>query len=309
MSMLYRIFLKLAIFLLLVLSLLVPLTFAATISGTVYDMSFERVTQVIVEINTVPKQTFVAVDGHYSFQVPEGTYTLFVTKNSEIANETVTVQTEGDFVIDLLLFPTFDEEDAMLDDVNEENDLNISDDLDILSYKKDITGYVIALFLVVLVNVLFLFRKRLKAFYSYVRLVLRHETETQALEYQKKKVKESIEESINKSNNKPNDKKIEVLSEGFISKNSTSHIKSDVESDSSSVSKSEIDSYRDDEHVKAIIDCIKKEDGRTTQKIIRKEVPLSEAKISLVLTELEHRGVIKKYKTGRSNVVVLVNNR
>jgi len=53
------------------------------------------------------------------------------------------------------------------------------------------------------------------------------------------------------------------------------------------------------------MDIIKKEDGRTTQKEIRKQLPLSEAKVSLIITELEEKGVVKKIKKGRGNVIIL----
>lgn len=54
-----------------------------------------------------------------------------------------------------------------------------------------------------------------------------------------------------------------------------------------------------------LIKIIKKEGGRTTQKDIRKQIPLSEAKISLMIAELEHKGVIEKIKKGRGNIIIL----
>lgn len=54
------------------------------------------------------------------------------------------------------------------------------------------------------------------------------------------------------------------------------------------------------------LEIIKKHDGRISQKELRKEMLyLSEAKISLILTELEHKGKIEKVKKGRGNVVIL----
>ena len=54
------------------------------------------------------------------------------------------------------------------------------------------------------------------------------------------------------------------------------------------------------------IEIIKKYDGRISQKELRREMMhLSEAKISLILTELEHKGKIQKIKKGRGNVVLL----
>ncbi|MEK6861164.1 MAG: hypothetical protein AABY07_04270 [Nanoarchaeota archaeon] len=54
-----------------------------------------------------------------------------------------------------------------------------------------------------------------------------------------------------------------------------------------------------------LISFIKKEGGRVTQKDIRKRFPLSEAKISLMISELEHKGVLEKIKKGRGNIIIL----
>ncbi|MBU0470257.1 MAG: hypothetical protein KKA62_05855 [Nanoarchaeota archaeon] len=54
------------------------------------------------------------------------------------------------------------------------------------------------------------------------------------------------------------------------------------------------------------LEIIKKHDGRISQKELRKEMMyLSEGKISLILTELEHKGKVEKIKKGRGNVVIL----
>jgi len=60
-------------------------------------------------------------------------------------------------------------------------------------------------------------------------------------------------------------------------------------------------SYLDD-----TIEIIKKHGGRIYQKELRKEMMhLSESKISLILTELEHNGRIEKIKKGRGNAIIL----
>lgn len=54
------------------------------------------------------------------------------------------------------------------------------------------------------------------------------------------------------------------------------------------------------------LEIIKKHDGRIYQTELRKEMmDLSEAKVSLILTELEHKGMVEKIKKGRGNVVLL----
>lgn len=54
-----------------------------------------------------------------------------------------------------------------------------------------------------------------------------------------------------------------------------------------------------------VIEFIKKSGNRVTQKEIRKEFPLSEAKISLMIAELEEKGIVKKIKKGRGNIIIL----
>ncbi len=57
-----------------------------------------------------------------------------------------------------------------------------------------------------------------------------------------------------------------------------------------------------------VVDIIKKHDGRIHQKTLRKEMlDISESKVSLILTELEHKGKIERVKKGRGNVILLKN--
>ena len=44
---------------------------------------------------------------------------------------------------------------------------------------------------------------------------------------------------------------------------------------------------------------------RMTQKDLRKIIPLSEAKISLILSEMEEKGLIEKIKKGRGNIIII----
>ena len=62
--------------------------------------------------------------------------------------------------------------------------------------------------------------------------------------------------------------------------------------------------YEDNE-LGQLIKIIRQEGGRATQKEIRKQIPLSEAKISLMIAELEHKGLVEKIKKGRGNIIIL----
>jgi predicted HTH transcriptional regulator len=57
--------------------------------------------------------------------------------------------------------------------------------------------------------------------------------------------------------------------------------------------------------IEDILSFIKEEGNRTTQKDIRKKFPLSEAKISLMIAELEAKGKVEKIKKGRGNIIVI----
>ncbi len=62
---------------------------------------------------------------------------------------------------------------------------------------------------------------------------------------------------------------------------------------------------REPGYLENAMEIIKKHEGRITQKELRKEMLyLSEAKVSLIITELEHKGKVEKVKKGRGNVII-----
>ncbi len=68
--------------------------------------------------------------------------------------------------------------------------------------------------------------------------------------------------------------------------------------------KAAVDTLPDD--LKAILDILKRSNGRITQKELRDILGWSEAKLSLALADLERRGFIEKVKKGRGNLVFLM---
>jgi len=58
-----------------------------------------------------------------------------------------------------------------------------------------------------------------------------------------------------------------------------------------------------------IYEFIKQKGGRVTQREIRKNFPVSQATISLILTELESDGKLKKIKRGKGNIIILNKNQ
>lgn len=58
-----------------------------------------------------------------------------------------------------------------------------------------------------------------------------------------------------------------------------------------------------------ILEILKAEQGRMNQKDLRKRLPFSEAKLSLIVSELEAKGKVEKIKKGRGNIIVLKNEQ
>jgi len=216
--------------LLLLLALIASPAYAAVIHGTVYDLDLKTVSQAVVEISTVPKQMMVSRNGTYSFNVPQGNFVISanLSKLGISTSEEITVKQEGDYVIDLILFP----------DINEEESL-MNESLDVISYEEPSAPqyWMWAIPVLVLLAVV------------------------AAIYWKKHRKGPSGEHKQSAAKAKPD------LAE--------------------------------------IIAFIKKEGGRTTQKELRKAIPYSEAKISLMIAELESHGKIKKIKKGRGNIIIL----
>jgi len=207
---------------LLLLLILVNSAIAAEITGNIYDYSLEPLSDVLVTVDTEPKQQYISKNGSYHFNVPIGAYTLIAVYNSngrtvQYFEEDITVASEGLFIFDIVMFPSLADEEEL------SNDLNID--------VSDVTEENGILWPYILVGTLI---AALIAFWLW------------------KKPKQTTED----------------------------------------------DTYNQ------VLDLIKAH-KRITQKEIRKEIPMSEAKISLVITELESQDKIKKIKKGRGNVIVL----
>ncbi|MCQ1534927.1 hypothetical protein FTO70_04325 [Methanosarcina sp. KYL-1] len=88
----------------------------ATIHGVVYGWdTFDPLDNAVVEVNSTPSQSMVAKYGLYSFELASGDYTITASyyQNSTLtyqAEETITIEGEGNYVLDLLLLPVYSEE-------------------------------------------------------------------------------------------------------------------------------------------------------------------------------------------------------
>jgi len=206
----------------LLLILLIPFAQAVELSGNVYDDTLLPLNDVILTIDTEPKQQYISKNGGYKFTLSPGTYILTAKyhENGRLeyySEEKLKIADDGVFVFDLILFPYLGEEEALSEDF----ELDVSS----VEYRTRPLYHIFAVlaFLV---------------FSGIIWLILR-----------RKRI--------------PDD-----------------------------------DAY-------AMVLALIKRNKRITQKEIRKQVPMSEAKVSLIITELRDKGVVKKIKKGRGNVIVL----
>jgi len=113
---------KVIILVLILITMFPQLVFSATIYGAIYDYSLDKANDVRVEINTEPRQFYISKNGSYAFNVPNGNYR--VEAKQYIGNllkasvrEDITIKDDGSYVLDLILFPSL-EEDLLDDDIN-----------------------------------------------------------------------------------------------------------------------------------------------------------------------------------------------
>ena len=207
---------------------------AATLHGNIYDFELNLVKNSIVIVDSEPKQTIVAKEGEYSFTLNPGSYivTAFIVDGNEItakAEEKIVINQEGDFVLDLIVFPSFGDLEELLN----QSEIEVVDPFE----EQKFPYWIFSIFVILILAGIWY-----KKFY-------------------KKKEKKKHEDEENKNEDYDGSAKI--------------------------------------------IDFIKKEGGRVNQRDIRKQSNLSEAKISLLISELESKGLVKKIKKGRGNIIVL----
>lgn len=102
----------------LILCIMLPSTIAALVTGTVYDISLTPVDGVVIEINSVPQQRIISTDGTYHVLLNPGNYTLTAMKEEDKISENISIVNDGDYQLDLFLFPGFSEEDELINDTD-----------------------------------------------------------------------------------------------------------------------------------------------------------------------------------------------
>ncbi len=262
-----------------VFAICASLASGAVVHGTTYEWStFEPLENTIVEVDSTPPQFLVASSGSYSFDLPEGTYTIraeYYHGNvlEYYAEENITIVGDGNFVLDLLMFPPI--EDAFLYE-----DINFSEDLYDYEEPDKITGEDDSLVSPVLIAIFFI----LIAGFALFLWGRRRRSESDVKGAQGGDARYEPPEPEMEPEPEP-----EIKEEGFErSEESEGLEESDIPSD-----------------LQEVLSVIRDDDGRISQKELRARLKYSEAKVSLMITDLEDRGLVKKVKKGRGNVIIL----
>lgn len=273
----------------------------ATVHGVTYAWdTLEPINDTVVEVNSTPPQSIVAKDGVYSFELASGDYAItarYYQNNSLTYSKETTfkVEDEGNYVLDLLLYPVL--ENAVVGTIAVETNIPNGEDPPGKSQTGTAANYApIAVTLFLLLG-------------GSYKLSRRHrKTNKNRLKEERfdisgfmVKILSKIAGSGTGSGTKPEfghggavSIKESVIGPADNSKVETSEIKV--------VDKKKLPLPPD---LHEVLDIIRGHKGKITQKDLRSRLGYSEVKVSLMLSELENRGLIKKFRNGRENIVIL----
>jgi uncharacterized membrane protein len=266
----------------------------ATIHGETYVWdTFEPINDTVIDVNSTPPQSIVAKNGTYSFELVPGNYAItarYYQNNTLIYSKetTLKIESEGDYVLDLLLYP------ASENTVTETTAARINNP-DSVDPAETGTDSSTVSYLPVALTLLLLFG-------GGYRFSRRH-----------KKMKKSRFQK-GKSNTSGLLVKILGKSIGYGVKPEVGNIGETVSltesiiepEDNSETGTAALKKPPISTDLREVLDLIRGHKGRMTQKDLRGRLEYSEVKVSLLLSELEKRGLIKKFKNGRENIVILI---
>jgi len=261
--------------------------FAATIHGTVYEWeSFKPLDNAVVEINSTPEQNFVATNANYSFNLTPGTY--LITANYfegktivYTAKEEVVISDKGEYVHDLLLFPTYNEE-LLNHSGFEVPNLNFDETkhVDQANSQNYVFVSVFLVFILVLLLAGYFVKKRYLKPLVITNRFPDGDREPKTLQPESPiDEEENLDDTFEISFKLPATSSVDV---GNLQEDREINLPEDL---------------------KELLNLIRTNGNRITQRELRKKSPYSESKVSLMLSDLEERGLIEKFKRGRGNII------
>ena len=289
----------------------------ATVHGVAYEWStFEPLDNTLVEVNSTPVQSMVAKSGVYSFNLPSGTYLIKAKyyQNDALTHygeEVITVSDEGSYVVDMLLLPSYTNTGLDAAMVSQENAVQDT----AVSSSGDGSGILIGASLTLILVLLILFYQvRYKSERS---PVVSHPRGAGSLAADPVVLEPAVFEPVKAEHHTTAlikvDHEIPEIQLQIISSRDENGV-SDISPEPVHIPELNT-SYRkapeiSSEHIPAdlqeILEILRSQGGRITQKDMRKRLRYSEGKVSLMLLDLEKRGKIQKFKKGRGNILFLI---
>lgn len=286
---------------------LVPACVSAecTVHGNVYDWStFSAVSNAIVKVYSLPdlsliNQMVAGSDG-YRFSLPQGTYMIVAssgtpgTHDEITATENVTVPAAGESVIDLVLFPpdNFDDLSGYVDD-NSTVTLSPTesptgspvpttqpDREDLILFLG--AGAILLAIIAIAAGLLFLRRTKPKPPAEPPAVIEKPSVESPPA------IPPAAPPGEQKQESPEQPPQVQVQQPQQLQQLQPSAHDLLLPQD-----------------CREVLAIMEKNGGRITQLDLRKALPYSEAKVSLIVSDLESRGLVKKIKKGRGNVLIL----
>ena len=269
----------------------------ATVHGVTYSGdTLEPINDTVIEVNSTPPQSIVAKNGTYSFELTPGYYTITASyyRNNILVyskETTIKIEGEGSYVLDLLLYPV--SENRVTETTASRKNQNEINPTEQTEASPSTLNY-----LPVALMLLALFAGSYKLSNKHKKI---EENRPQKREFKTTGIIEKTLSKITHFERKPeyrNSGKAVFASEPIIESGDNSEI------ETAALKKQPLSA-----ELSETLDIIRGNKGRITQKDLRGRLKYSEVKVSLLLSELEKRGLIKKLKNGRENIVVLMEEK
>jgi len=278
----------------------------ATIHGATYAWdTLEPLSDTVISINSNPPQSIVAKNGTYSFELGPGDYIITARyyRNKTVIyskQTTLKIEDEGNYVFDLLLYPASENPatETIEDRMDNANSANPAEKTRTESFTR--TDSSTLSYLPVALILLFLLGG------SY-RLSRKHKKmKRNSSQAGKFNTPGLLAKAFGRSTGSGVRPKFGNIGEAASTIEPV--IKPVIETETADNSQIETAALKPpplSTDLREILDVIRGHRGRITQKDLRSRLEYSEVKVSLLLSELEKRGFIKKFKHGRENIVIL----
>lgn len=271
--------------------------FTATVHGATYaGDTLEPLNDTVISINSNPPQSIVAKNGTYSFELAPGGYTITAMcyrNNTLIYSKetTLNIEDNGNYVLDLLLSPVSKNQGT--ETADKANNLDNEGSVEQTGKDSSTIRYLpVALALFLLLGG------------SYKLSRAHKKMQENKFQEGKFSVPVFLEKALGKSAGPGVEPKFGNIGENVFIREPITGAEANSETEAAALKKLPLSS---DLH--EILDIIRGQKGRITQKDLRSRLDYSEVKVSLLLSELERRGLIRKFKNGRENIVVLVDEK